>query len=56
MNKGELVDLVAEKTCVTKKQADSILVALLESIVETVSSGEGEWKNTGESLKTRTVL
>ncbi len=40
MNKGELVDLVAEKTGVTKKQADSILTATLESIVEAVSSGD----------------
>ena len=36
MNKGELVDKVAEKANVTKKQADSILSAALESIVEAV--------------------
>ncbi len=40
MNKGELVDKVAEKAQVTKKQADSILSAALESIVEAVSGGD----------------
>ena len=40
MNKGELVDLIAEKTDLTKKESDSILTAILESIVEAVSSGD----------------
>ncbi len=40
MNKGELVDKIAEKANVTKKQADSVLTAALDSIVEAVSSGE----------------
>ena len=40
MNKGELVDKIAEKANVTKKQADSVLTAALESIVDAVSSGE----------------
>lgn len=40
MNKGELVDEIAEKTGVTKKQADTILTALTKTIIETVSSGE----------------
>ncbi|NJM65828.1 MAG: HU family DNA-binding protein [Acaryochloris sp. RU_4_1] len=40
MNKGELVDAVAEKASVTKKQADAVLTAALEAIVETVSDGE----------------
>jgi len=40
MNKGELVDAVADKASVTKKQADAVLSAALESIVEAVSSGD----------------
>lgn len=40
MNKGELVDSIAEKANVTKKQADIVLTAALDSIVEAVSSGE----------------
>jgi DNA-binding protein HU-beta len=40
MNKGELVDAVADKASVTKKQADAVLTAALEAIVEAVSSGD----------------
>jgi DNA-binding protein HU-beta len=40
MNKGELVDKVAEKVDVTKKQADAVLTAAIESIMEAVSDGE----------------
>lgn len=40
MNKGELVDKVAEKASVTKKQADAVLTATLDVIVEAVSEGE----------------
>ena len=40
MNKGELADQIAEKTGVSKKQADMILSAMLESIVEAVSNGD----------------
>jgi DNA-binding protein HU-beta len=40
MNKGELIDAVAEKANVTKKQADSVLSAALEAIMEAVSDGE----------------
>jgi DNA-binding protein HU-beta len=40
MNKGELVDAVAEKASVTKKQVDVVLSAALEAIVEAVSSGD----------------
>jgi len=40
MNKGELVDQVAEKTDVTKKQADAVISAVIESIMGAVSSGE----------------
>ncbi|MEG4081965.1 HU family DNA-binding protein, partial [Microcoleus sp. Pol8_D6] len=39
MNKGELIDAVAEKASVTKKQADAVLSAALEAIMETVSGG-----------------
>jgi DNA-binding protein HU-beta len=40
MNKGELVDQIAEKANVTKKQADLVLTALLDSIMESVSSDD----------------
>ncbi|MDA0269108.1 MAG: HU family DNA-binding protein [Cyanobacteria bacterium] len=40
MNKGELVDKVAEKADVTKKQADAVITAAVEAIMETVSTGD----------------
>jgi DNA-binding protein HU-beta len=40
MNKGELVDLIASKAEVTKKEADAVLSAVIESIMEAVSKGE----------------
>jgi len=40
MNKGELVDAVAEKANVTKKQADAVLTAAIDSIMEAVSEGK----------------
>jgi len=40
MNKGELVDAIAEKAEVSKKDADTVLTAILDSIVEAVSSGD----------------
>jgi len=40
MNKGELVDQIAQKADVTKKDADVILSALLDTIVESVVAGE----------------
>ncbi len=40
MNKGELVEKIADKAIVTKKQADAVLTAALEAIVESVASGE----------------
>lgn len=40
MNKGELVDKVAEKATVTKKQADAVISATIETIMEAVSSGD----------------
>ncbi|NJL84945.1 MAG: HU family DNA-binding protein [Leptolyngbyaceae cyanobacterium SM1_1_3] len=40
MNKGELVDKVAEKASVTKKQADAVISATIESIMEAVAGGD----------------
>ncbi|MEB3340370.1 HU family DNA-binding protein [Okeania sp.] len=40
MNKGELVDAIAKKAEVTKKQADAVLSAALEAIMEAVAEGD----------------
>ena len=40
MNKGELIDSVAEKAGVTKKEADAVVSAALNVIVKTVSNSE----------------
>jgi len=40
MNKGELVDKIAEKANVTKKEADTVLTAALEAIMEAVSDND----------------
>lgn len=40
MNKGELVDKVSEKANITKKQADAVLTAAIEAIMEAVSQGD----------------
>jgi DNA-binding protein HU-beta len=40
MNKGELVEAVAEKAEVTKKDADAIVTAMVEAIMEAVASGD----------------
>lgn len=40
MNKGELVDKVAEKANITKKQADVVLTAAIDAIMEAVSQGD----------------
>ena len=40
MNKGELIDAISEKADVSKKQAESLLNATLETIVENVCEGE----------------
>lgn len=40
MNKGELVDKVAEKAGIPKKQADAVLTAAIDSIMEAVSTGD----------------
>ncbi len=40
MNKGELVDSIATKASVTKKHADAVLTAAIETIMEAVSEGD----------------
>jgi DNA-binding protein HU-beta len=40
MNKGELIDAIAAKADVTKKEADAIVTAMVETIVEAVSNGD----------------
>lgn len=40
MNKGELVDAIAAQADVTKKDADVVLTAALEAIVEAVAGGD----------------
>ena len=40
MNKGELVDSISQKASVTKKDAETVLNAALETIVEQVSAGD----------------
>ncbi|MBE9166767.1 HU family DNA-binding protein [Pleurocapsales cyanobacterium LEGE 06147] len=40
MNKGELVDQIAQRATVTKKQADAVLSAAIEAIMEAVSEGD----------------
>ena len=39
MNKGELIDVIASTTNVTKKEADAILAAMVDTIVAEVSLG-----------------
>jgi DNA-binding protein HU-beta len=40
MNKGELVDAIAEKANVAKKEADAVLSAAIDTIIEAVASGD----------------
>jgi DNA-binding protein HU-beta len=40
MNKGELIDQIAAKADVTKKDADAILSAMLDVILEAVAGGD----------------
>jgi len=40
MNKGDLVDKVAKKAGVTKKEADGVLSAILEVIMDAVAEGD----------------
>ncbi|HAC65867.1 MAG TPA: DNA-binding protein [Cyanothece sp. UBA12306] len=40
MNKGELIDAVADRAQVTKKQAEAVITATIDSIMEAVSEDE----------------
>lgn len=40
MNKGELIDVIAEKAGITKKVANQTLDAILDTVIETVSGGD----------------
>ncbi len=40
MNKSELVDAIASRASITKKDADNVLTAVVDTIMEAVSSGE----------------
>lgn len=40
MNKGELIDAVASKTGLTKKDCDTITSALVDVIIDAVSTGD----------------
>jgi DNA-binding protein HU-beta len=40
MNKGELVDQVAKKAGVTKKAAEQIVSATIDTVMESVADGE----------------
>jgi DNA-binding protein HU-beta len=40
MNKAELIDLVAEKATVSKKDADAIVSATVQAIMEAVAGGD----------------
>ncbi|EDX86243.1 MULTISPECIES: HU family DNA-binding protein [Cyanophyceae] len=40
MNKAELIDMVAEKADVSKKDADVVLTAVIDSIMESVAKGD----------------
>jgi DNA-binding protein HU-beta len=40
MNKGELVDAIAAKADVTKKEAETVVNAIIETIEETVTGGD----------------
>lgn len=40
MNKSELIDMTAEKAEATKSDTDVVVTAMIEAIMESVSSGE----------------
>ncbi len=40
MNKGELLDAMAEKANVTKKQAEAVVTAAFDMIQATVAAGD----------------
>ncbi len=48
MNKAELVDAVAHRANVTKKEADAVLTAALEIIIEEVASRDDEGEPNGK--------
>lgn len=40
MNKGELIDRIATQAAITKKDADAVLSAAIDAIMEAVSAGD----------------
>lgn len=40
MNKGELIDAVAEQASVTKKEADAVISAMIDTIMEAVANND----------------
>ena len=40
MNKAELITSVAQKTSLTRKDADKVVASVLDTITETLASGE----------------
>ena len=40
MNKADLTEKVAEKATVSKKQADAVITAAIETIMEAVANGD----------------
>ncbi|MBD2327955.1 HU family DNA-binding protein [Alkalinema sp. FACHB-956] len=40
MNKGELIDAVAEQASVTKKEADAVISAMIETVMDAVANGD----------------
>ena len=40
MNKTELIAIVADKAAVTKKDAETVLAAIVETITETLATNE----------------
>lgn len=40
MNKGELIDIISDKTESSKKDADAVVTATIEAIMEAVAGGD----------------
>ncbi len=40
MNKGDLINAIAEKTSITKKEADAVLSVTIDTIIDAVASGD----------------
>lgn len=53
MNKAELIDIICEKYLVTKRQADAILTAALDTIIEAVAQGDKVTVNNFGSFEPR---